>query len=49
MQPAFDERAMALVRGHQAAGDLVAIVTATNEFITRPIADAFGMADLDRA
>lgn len=35
-----------LVRGHQAAGDLVAIVTATNEFVTRPIADAFGVADL---
>ena len=37
---------MALVRDHQGAGDRVAIVTATNEFITRPIADAFGVADL---
>jgi HAD superfamily hydrolase (TIGR01490 family) len=46
MQPVLDERALALVRGHQAAGDLVAIVTATNEFITRPIADAFGVAEL---
>ena len=46
MRPAFDERATALVRGHQTAGDRVAIVTATNEFITRPIADAFGVADL---
>ncbi len=46
MQPAFDERAKALVREHQAAGDRVAIVTATNEFITRPIADAFGVAEL---
>jgi HAD superfamily hydrolase (TIGR01490 family) len=46
MQPVFDGRALALVRGHQSAGDLVAIVTATNEFITRPIADAFGVADL---
>ena len=27
-----------LVREHQAAGDLVAIVTATNEFVTAPIA-----------
>ncbi len=38
--------ALALIQGHQAAGDRVAIVTATNEFITRPIADAFGVADL---
>ena len=35
-----------LVAKHQAAGDLVAIVTATNEFITRPIADAFGVEHL---
>jgi HAD superfamily hydrolase (TIGR01490 family) len=46
MGPTFDERSMALVGGHQAAGDLVAIVTATNEFITRPIADAFGVQAL---
>jgi HAD superfamily hydrolase (TIGR01490 family) len=38
--------ALALVRQHQDAGDLVAIVTATNEFITRPIADAFGVETL---
>ena len=46
MRPQIDERALALVRRHQTAGDLVAIVTATNEFITRPIADAFGVAAL---
>lgn len=46
VQPALDERALALVRRHQAAGDQVAIVTATNEFITRPIAQAFGVAEL---
>ena len=46
VHPVFDQRAMALVQDHQAAGDCVAIVTATNEFITRPIADAFGVADL---
>jgi len=34
------------VRGHQRAGDLCAIVTATNEFVTRPIADALGVAEL---
>ena len=46
MQPAIDARAITLVQRHQAAGDRVAIVTATNEFITRPIADAFGVAEL---
>ena len=38
--------ALDLVQGHQQAGDLVAIVTATNEFVTRPIADAFGVEEL---
>ena len=46
MQPALRPRALALVREHQAAGDLVAIVTATNEFVTRPIAEAFGVTEL---
>lgn len=46
MQPALRPRAQALVREHQAAGDLVAIVTATNEFVTRPIAEAFGVTEL---
>jgi HAD superfamily hydrolase (TIGR01490 family) len=38
--------AAALVQHHQAQGDLVAIVTATNEFITAPIAEAFGVPHL---
>jgi HAD superfamily hydrolase (TIGR01490 family) len=38
--------ALALVRGHQQAGDLVAIVTATNELVTGPIAAAFGVPEL---
>ncbi len=38
--------AVDLVRHHQAQGDLVAIVTATNEFITAPIAQAFGVQHL---
>lgn len=46
MQPLLRAPALDLVRAHQRAGDAVAIVTATNEFITRPIADAFGVADL---
>jgi HAD superfamily hydrolase (TIGR01490 family) len=38
--------ALALVAQHRRAGDEVLIVTATNEFVTRPIADAFGVKDL---
>ena len=44
--PAIHPQALQLVRDHEAQGDLVAIVTATNEFVTRPIADAFGVQDL---
>jgi HAD superfamily hydrolase (TIGR01490 family) len=44
--PVLHEKALQLVRSHQAAGDLVAIVTATNDFVTRPIADAFGVTEL---
>ena len=44
--PLLEERAYELVRAHQQAGDLCAIVTATNEFVTRPIADALGVAEL---
>ncbi|MBK9443481.1 MAG: HAD family hydrolase [Comamonadaceae bacterium] len=39
-------QALALVRQHQDAGDRVVIVTATNEFVVRPIAQAFGVAEL---
>lgn len=46
VQPALPERARALVREHRHAGDRVAIVTATNEFITRPIAAQFGVTEL---
>lgn len=35
-----------LVREHQVRGDRVALVTATNDFVTAPIAAAFGIADL---
>lgn len=38
--------ALELVRQHLDAGDLCCIVTATNEFITRPIATAFGVDTL---
>jgi HAD superfamily hydrolase (TIGR01490 family) len=44
--PMLTPQARALVRRHQDAGDLVAVVTATNEFVTRPIAQAFGVPEL---
>ena len=46
MQPMLTETAQALVRRHIDAGDLVAVVTATNEFVTTPIAAAFGVEHL---
>lgn len=46
MQAAIGDAARALVRVHLDAGDRVAIATSTNEFITRPIADAFGVSTL---
>lgn len=42
--PAIPARARALVAQHQDAGDLVAMVTGTNEFLAEPIAQAFGIA-----
>jgi HAD superfamily hydrolase (TIGR01490 family) len=44
--PALRSAALDLVRGHQQQGDTVAIVTATNELVTRPIAAAFGVPEL---
>ena len=46
VQPAITAPALALVRQHREAGDQLVIVTATNEFVTRPIAQAFGVSDL---
>ncbi|MES2511828.1 MAG: HAD family hydrolase [Pseudomonadota bacterium] len=40
------KQALDLVKSHQDAGDEVVIVTATNEFVTRPIATAFGVKEL---
>ena len=44
--PAIRPEALALVRAHQAAGDTTVIVTATNAFVTAPIARAFGIEEL---
>ncbi|MBP0591015.1 HAD family hydrolase [Paraburkholderia sp. LEh10] len=46
IKPAIVPAAMELVRKHRDAGDLCCMVTATNEFITAPIAEAFGVEKL---
>jgi HAD superfamily hydrolase (TIGR01490 family) len=46
VRPMIGEPARALVRKHQGAGDLCAIITATNSFVTRPIAREFGVEHL---
>ncbi|MRD47802.1 HAD family phosphatase [Caenimonas koreensis] len=43
---AIRAEATQLVRAHQQAGDIVVIVTATNEFVTAPIAKALGVDEL---
>lgn len=46
VRPAISPAARDLVRQHMDQGDLCAIVTATNEFVTTPIAEAFGFEHL---
>jgi HAD superfamily hydrolase (TIGR01490 family) len=46
IRPAISEPARELVRKHLQAGDLCALVTATNSFVTAPIARAFAMPTL---
>jgi HAD superfamily hydrolase (TIGR01490 family) len=46
IEPAIRPAALELVRRHLDAGDLVAIITATNRFVTAPIARAFDVEHL---
>ncbi len=46
IRPSLTQQAMNLVRHHLHSGDLCAIVTATNSFVTAPIARAFGVPTL---
>ncbi len=46
IRPAMTPAAIELVQRHLAAGDLCALVTATNSFVTAPIARAFGVQTL---
>jgi len=46
IRPGFTPAAVRLVAQHLEAGDLCAVVTATNSFVTAPIARAFGVPHL---
>ena len=46
VRPMIGEPARELVRRHQSGGDLCAIITATNSFVTQPIAREFGVEHL---
>ncbi len=44
--PMMTDKAKALVEKHRQNGDLLLIITATNSFVTKPIAAAFGIDNL---
>jgi len=46
VRPMMGEQARQLVAKHKAAGDVCMIITATNSFVTAPIAREFGVAHL---
>lgn len=46
IKPMMTEKAQALVNEHKANGDLCMIITATNSFVTKPIATAYGIEHL---
>jgi len=46
IEPALKPQALALVQQHRNAGHQVVIVTATNDFVTGPIAQRFGVQEL---
>jgi HAD superfamily hydrolase (TIGR01490 family) len=46
IRPLIGAAAQALVEQHREAGDTLMIITATNSFVTRPIADIFGVENL---
>jgi HAD superfamily hydrolase (TIGR01490 family) len=46
IRPMMTQQAQALVNQHKSAGDLCVIITATNSFVTKPIATAYGIEHL---
>lgn len=46
IRPMMTQKAQDLVNKHKAAGDLCVVITATNSFVTKPIATAYGIEHL---
>ena len=46
IRPMMTDKAQALVDKHKAAGDVCVVITATNSFVTKPIATAYGIEHL---
>ena len=46
IEPLISRQTLDLVMRHQARGDLCLLITATNEFVTAPIAQRFGITEL---
>ncbi len=46
IRPMMTDKAQALVDSHKAAGDICVVITATNSFVTKPIATAYGIENL---
>lgn len=46
IRPMMTVKAQNLVNQHKAAGDLCVVITATNSFVTKPIATAYGVEHL---
>jgi len=46
IRPMMLQKAQDLVNKHQAQGDLCIVITATNSFVTKPIAEAYGIDHL---
>ena len=46
IRPMMTHKAQALVDSHKAAGDLCVVITATNSFVTKPIATTYGIEHL---
>jgi HAD superfamily hydrolase (TIGR01490 family) len=46
IRPMMTDKAQALVNQHKANGDLCLVITATNSFVTKPIATAYGIEHL---
>lgn len=46
VRPMMTDKARALVEKHRANGDLMLVITATNSFVTKPIASEFGIEHL---